>query len=318
VAGPGVNDPCWCGSGIKYKKCHRLRDAPVKPGVVGPMREVPPEIERPPYIATDGYPRGRDEPLVKPPEIVAAMRKAGLAAGEVLDIVGAAVAPGVTTDELDRVAHEAYIERGGYPSPLGYKGFTKGVCTSVNEVICHGIPDDRPLGDGEIVNVDVTIFLDGVHGDTNATFGVGEIDARSTELIRVTKESLYLGIEAVRPGAPVWAIGRAIQEHAEGRGFGVVRSFCGHAIGREFHGALSIPHYEEPAMSLRLEPGMTFTIEPMITIGSYRERLWSDGWTAVTSDGLRTAQFEHTIVVTDDGAEILTPSGALAREAASH
>jgi len=308
-----VNDPCWCGSGIKYKKCHRLRDVPVKPGVVGPMREVPPEIERPPYIATDGYPRGRDEPLVKPPEIVAAMRKAGLAAGEVLDIVGAAVAPGVTTDELDRVAHEAYIERGGYPSPLGYKGFTKGVCTSVNEVICHGIPDDRALRDGEIVNVDVTIFLDGVHGDTNATFGVGEIDERSAELIRVTKESLYLGIEAVRPGAPVWAIGRAIQQHAEAHGFGVVRSFCGHAIGREFHGALSIPHYEEPAMSLALEEGMTFTIEPMITMGSYRERLWSDGWTAVTSDGLRTAQFEHTIEVTADGAEVLTPSDSLAR-----
>jgi methionyl aminopeptidase len=313
VAGPGVNDPCWCGSGIKYKKCHRLRDAPVKPGVVGPMREVPPEIERPPYIATEGWPRGRDEPLVKPPEVRAAMRKAGLAAGEVLDIVGAAVAAGVTTDELDRVAHEAYIERGGYPSPLGYKGFTKGVCTSVNEVICHGIPDDRPLREGEIVNVDVTIFLEGVHGDTNATFGVGEIDPRSTELIRVTKESLYLGIEAVKPGAPVWAIGRAIQSHAEAHGFGVVRSFCGHAIGREFHGALSIPHYEEPAMSLLLEPGMTFTIEPMITMGSYRERLWSDGWTAVTSDGLRTAQFEHTIEVTDDGAEVLTPSASLAR-----
>jgi len=308
-----VNDPCWYGSGIKYKKCHRLRDAPVKAGVVGPMREVPPEIERPPYIATEGWPRGRDEPLVKPPEIRAAMRKAGIAAGEVLDIVRAAVAPGVTTDELDRVAHEAYIERGGYPSPLGYKGFTKGVCTSVNEVICHGIPDDRALRDGEIVNVDVTIFLEGVHGDTNATFGVGEIDARSTELIRVTKESLYLGIEAVRPGAPVWAIGRAIQQHAEAHGFGVVRSFCGHAIGREFHGALSIPHYEEPAMSLALEEGMTFTIEPMITMGSYRERLWSDGWTAVTSDGLRTAQFEHTIEVTADGAEVLTPSDSLAR-----
>src|SRR5690349_16609333 len=252
------------------------------------MREVPPDIERPPYIATEGWPRGRDEPLVKPPEVRAAMRKAGLAAGEVLDLVGAAVTPGVTTDELDRVAHEAYIERGGYPSPLGYKGFTKSVCTSVNEVICHGIPDDRALRDGEIVNVDVTIFLEGVHGDTNATFGVGEIDARSTELIRVTKESLYLGIEAVRPGAPGWA------------------------IGREFHGALSIPHYEEPAMSLALEEGMTFTIEPMITMGSYRERLWSDGWTAVTSDGLRTAQFEHTIEVTADGAEVLTPSDSLA------
>jgi methionyl aminopeptidase len=313
VAGPGVNDPCWCGSGIKYKKCHRLRDAAVKPGTVGPMREVPPEIARPPYIATEGWPRGRDEPLVKSPEIIAAMRKSGLAAGEVLDRVGEAVEPGVTTDFLDGVAHEAYIERGGYPSTLGYKGYEKSVCTSVNEVICHGIPDDRPLRDGEIVNVDVTIFLDGVHGDTNATFAVGEIDPRSTELIRVTKECLYLGIEAVRPGAPVFAIGRAIQEHAEQHGFGVVRSFCGHAIGREFHGALSIPHYEERAMSLPLEPGMTFTIEPMITMGSYRERMWSDGWTAVTSDGLRTAQFEHTIVVTDDGAEVLTPSASLAR-----
>lgn len=309
----GTNDPCWCGSGLKYKKCHRLRDEPVKPGIVGPMREVPPDIDRPPYVATEGYPRGREEPVVKPPEVIAAMRKAGIAAGEVLDLVGAAVAAGVTTDELDRVAHEAYIERGGYPSPLGYKGFTKSVCTSVNEVICHGIPDDRALRDGDIVNVDVTIYLDGVHGDTNATFPVGEIDARSAELIRVTKECLYRGIDAVQPGEPVWVIGRAIQQHAETHGFGVVRAFCGHAIGREFHGALSVPHYEEPAADLALEPGMTFTIEPMITMGSWRERIWRDGWTAVTSDGLRTAQFEHTVAVTDDGAEILTPSASLAR-----
>ncbi|MEP6624997.1 MAG: type I methionyl aminopeptidase [Acidimicrobiia bacterium] len=311
MAGLGTNEPCWCGSGLKYKKCHRLRDEPVRPGAVGPLREVPTEIERPPYMATNGVPRGREEPLVKAPELIEAMRVAGIAAGEVLDEVGAAVGAGVTTDELDEVAHNAYIARGGYPSTLGYKGYQKSVCTSVNEVICHGIPDDRPLRDGEIVNVDVTIFLGGVHGDTNATFAVGEIDGRSTELVRVTKESLYRGIEAVKPGAPVYAIGRAIQEHAEAHGFGVVRSFCGHAIGREFHGALSIPHYEEPAASMRLEPGMTFTIEPMITMGSYRERLWSDGWTAVTSDGLRTAQFEHTLVVTDDGVEILTPSTVL-------
>ena len=311
VAGLGTNDPCWCGSGLKYKKCHRNQDQPVRAGTLGPRRDVPAEIERPPYIATDGWPRGRDEPLVKPLEVIAAMHPAGIAAGEVLDAVGAAVAPGVSTDFLDEVAHNAYIERGGYPSTLGYKGYEKSVCTSVNEVICHGIPDDRALRAGEIVNVDVTIFLDGVHGDTNATFAVGDIDARSTELIRVTKECLYLGIDAVKPGAPVWAIGRAIQQHAESHGFGVVRSFCGHAIGREFHGGLSIPHYEERAASMLLEPGMTFTIEPMITMGSYRERLWSDGWTAVTSDGLRTAQFEHTLVVMDDGAEILTPSEVL-------
>ena len=306
-----MNDPCWCGSGVKYKKCHRPKDQPVRAGTVGPWREVPDNIVAPPYLETDGWPQGREEPLVKPPEVIAAMRGAGLAAGEVLDQVGAAVAPGVTTDFLDGVAHNAYIERGGYPSTLGYKGYEKSVCTSVNEVICHGIPDDRPLRDGDIVNVDVTIFLDGVHGDCNATFAVGEIDPRSTELIRVTKECLYRGIEAVKPGEPVWVIGRAIQQHAEAHGFGVVRSFCGHAIGREFHGALSIPHYEEPLADVVLEPGMTFTIEPMITMGSHRERVWSDGWTAVTSDGLRTAQFEHTLVVTDDGAEILTPSKVL-------
>ncbi len=283
----------------------------MRAGAVGPLREVPAEIERPPYMASNGFPRGREEPLVKTPALIEAMRVAGIAAGEVLDEVGAAVAAGVTTDQLDEVAHNAYIARGGYPSTLGYKGYQKSVCTSVNEVICHGIPDSRPLREGEIVNVDVTIFLGGVHGDTNATFAVGEIDGRSTELIRVTKESLYRGIEAVKPGAPVYAIGRAIQEHAEAYGFGVVRSFCGHAIGREFHGALSVPHYEEHAASMPLEPGMTFTIEPMITMGSFRERLWSDGWTAVTSDGLRTAQFEHTLAVTDDGVEILTPSTVL-------
>ena len=297
MASPGTNDPCWCGSGIKYKKCHRLRDAPVKPGTVGPMREVPPEIERPPYIATEGWPRGRDEPLVKPPEVVAAMRKAGLAAGEVLDLVGAAVAPGVTTDELDRVAHEAYIERGGYPSPLGYKGFTKGVCTSVNEVICHGIPDDRPLGDGEIVNVDVTIFLDGVHGDTNATFGVGEIDPRS--------DRAHPGHQGVRSTSGSRRCGPA---RRSGRSGGRSRStrrrtdsaWCGRSADTRSAASSTARCRSRTTRSGRCRscssPGMTFTIEPMITMGSYRERLWSDGWTAVTSDGLRTAEFEHTIV----------------------
>jgi methionyl aminopeptidase len=293
----GTNDRCWCGSGQKYKKCHRLTDAPVKPGLVGPMRPVPADIERPPYIANGGRPPTRNEKLVKPPDVVAAMRKAGLAAGEVLDAVGAAIVPGVTTDELDAVAHAACIERGGYPSPLGYRGnggadaFPKSICTSVNEVICHGIPSDQVLQNGDIVNVDVTVFLDGVHGDTNATVGVGTVDPRSQVLMDVTRE-----------------IGAAIQAHAESEGFGVVRTFCGHAIGREFHGDLSIPHYDEPRAVTVLEPGMTFTIEPMITMGSYRERIWPDGWTAVTADGMRTAQFEHTLVVTDDGVEVLTPS----------
>ena len=272
---------------------------------------MPEEIVRPPYIATGGDPGDRDEPLVKPPEIIAAMRPVGVAAGEMIDAVAAAVAPGVTTDELDAIAHAACIERGGYPSPLGYRGFPKSVCTSVNEVICHGFPDSSELLEGDIVNVDVTIYRDGVHGDTNATFAVGEIDPRSAELVRVTRECLMRGIEVVKPGAEVRVIGQAIQEHAEAHGFGVVRTFCGHAIGPEFHGAMSVPHYDEPRATIIMEPGMTFTIEPMITMGSWRERIWSDGWTAVTTDGLRTAQFEHTLLVTDAGVEILTPSAAV-------
>jgi methionyl aminopeptidase len=312
----GQNERCWCGSGQKYKRCHRPKDEPVRPGTPSPPRPVPDDIARPPYIPNGGIPPTRSERLVKPPEMVAKMRKAGLAAGEVLDAVAAAIAPGVTTDELDAVAHEASIERGGYPSPLGYRGsggappFPKAVCTSVNEVICHGIPDDRALRDGDIVNVDVTVYLDGVHGDTNATFAVGEVDERSAALIRTTCECLDRAIAVVAPGGLTRHIGAAIQEHAEAAGFGVVRAFCGHAIGHEFHGDLSIPHYDEPHALTVLEPGMTFTIEPMITMGSWRERIWPDGWTAVTADGLRTAQFEHTIVVTDDGAEVLTPSAS--------
>jgi methionyl aminopeptidase len=307
----GPNDRCWCGSGQKYKRCHRLADEPIKAGKQSPERSVPGDIPRPPYIANGGVPPSRNERLVKSPEIVAKMRKAGLAAGEVLDAVAAAIQPGVTTDELDQVAHDAYIARGGYPSPLGYKGFPKSVCTSVNEVICHGIPDDRVLKDGDIVNIDVTIYLNGVHGDTNATFAVGHIDERSALLMVVTRECLGRAIDVVKPGALTRAIGEAIQTHAESEGFGVVRTFCGHAIGKEFHGDLSIPHYDEPRALTVLEPGMTFTIEPMITMGSWRERIWPDGWTAVTADGLRTAQYEHTMVVTEDGVEILTPSVSL-------
>jgi methionyl aminopeptidase len=307
----GPNDRCWCGSGQKYKRCHRLLDEPIKAGKQSPEREVPADIERPPYIATGGIPASRNERLVKSADTVAKMRKAGLAAGEVLDAVAAAIEPGVTTDDLDAVAHEAYIARGGYPSPLRYKGFPKSVCTSVNEVICHGIPDDRKLRDGDIVNVDVTIYLNGVHGDTNATFPVGVVDERSALLMIVTRECLGRAIDVVKPGALTHEIGAAIQTHAESEGFGVVRTFCGHAIGKEFHGDLSIPHYDEPRALTVLEPGMTFTIEPMITMGSWRERIWPDGWTAVTADGLRTAQYEHTLVVTEDGAEVLTPSAAL-------
>jgi methionyl aminopeptidase len=297
------NDDCWCGSGKKYKRCHRMQL--LRAGAVGPRRDVPEHIARPDYVAT-GEPVRATESMVKTPDVIARMRTACRIARDVLADTGAAVAPGVTTDELDRVAHEAHVARDVYPSPLGYRGFPKSVCTSVNEVICHGIPDDRPLADGDIVNVDVTVFVDGVHGDTNATFLVGRVDPRSKRLVQVTRECLDHAIGAVRPGAPVSDIGRAIEQHAHANGFFVVRTFVGHGIGEVFHGPPQVPHYYEPAARTTLEPGMTFTIEPMITMGSIDAVIWDDGWTAVTADGSRTAQFEHTVLVTDTGVDVLT------------
>jgi methionyl aminopeptidase len=244
--------------------------------------------------------------MVKSPDVIARMRRAGRVAAEVLAETGAAVRPGVTTDELDAICHDACIAQGVYPSPLNYQGYPKSLCTSVNEVICHGIPDSRPLEEGDIVNLDVTVYVDGVHGDTNATFLVGEVDEASRQLVAVTRECLWLGIEAVRPGQPISDIGRAIETHATRHHFGVVRTFVGHGIGQHFHMEPSVPHYFTPSALTVMQPGMTFTIEPMITVGSWRERVWDDGWTAVTVDGQRTAQFEHTMVVTDDGADVLT------------
>jgi methionyl aminopeptidase len=323
-----ANDPCWCGSGRKYKRCHRIADLDparaaaeqarkeaaaleaeryVKPGRLSPRREVPATIARPPYADDPkGRPGVRESSAPKDPETIEKMRRAGKAAAEVLQAVGAAVRPGITTDELDAIAHEECIRRGGYPSPLGYNGFPKSLCTSINEVICHGIPDSTVLKDGDIINLDVTIYLDGVHGDTNATFFVGEVDEQSKRLVEVTNECLHKGIGAVRPGGTVRDIGKAIQAHAEGHGYGVVRAFVGHGIGRAFHSEPQVYHYDNPQARLKLEPGMTFTIEPMITIGDWRHEMWDDGWTAVTKDRSRTAQFEHTLLVTEDGAEILT------------
>jgi methionyl aminopeptidase len=305
---PKANDPCWCGSGRKFKRCHKASTDHIRPGRVSPTRPVPAHIPRPPYAET-GVPVRRAESHVRTPEVIERMRVAGRAAAEILQTVGAAVAPGVTTDELDALCHDECIKRGGYPSPLNYGAFPKSLCTSVNEVICHGIPDDRALVDGDIVNLDVTIFLDGVHGDTNATFPVGQIDPASADLIHVTRECLDLGIAAVKPGRQIRAIGRAIQGHAEGHGYGVVRSFVGHGIAEQFHTDLQIPHYDDQRATTLIEPGMTFTIEPMITMGAYDHVIWPDNWTAVTVDRRRTAQFEHTLLVTDDGAEILTRTG---------
>lgn len=301
------NDPCWCGSGRKYKRCHQASQERVLPGLVSPPRPVPIEIARPDYAAS-GRPVKVDESMVKSPEVVQRMRVAGHVAAEVLRVTGDAVRVGITTDELDAICHAATVEQGAYPSPLNYHGYPKSVCTSVNEVICHGIPDSRPLADGDIVNIDVTVYVDGVHGDTNATFAVGNVDAESRRLITVTRECLERGIEAVAPGHKISDIGRAIQRHADAAGFGVVRAYCGHGIGEVFHSAPQIPHYYEPSAGTVIEPGMTFTIEPMITLGTWRHVPWDDGWTAVTADGRRTAQFEHTLVVTGDGAEVLTRS----------
>ena len=240
------------------------RDAPAG-GRGRPERAVPPEILRPDYVET-GTPVRSTESAVKSPEVIARMRAREIAR-DVLAETGAAVAVGVTTDELDRVAHEAHVTRGVYPSPLRYRGFPKSVCTSVNEVICHGIPDDRALVDGDIVNLDITVYVDGVHGDTNATFCVGRVDPESRRLVKVTEECLDLGIEAVRPGAVISDIGRAIETHAHDAGFFVVRAFVGHGIGEVFHGPPQVPHYYERAARTVLEPGMVFTIEPMITMG---------------------------------------------------
>ena len=302
---PTSNEPCWCGSGRKYKRCHRGTEGRVRPGVVSPMLVVPAHIAKPPYADTGVVPPYREE-RVKTPEVIERMRVAGRAAADILRRAGEMVAPGVTTDEIDRFVHQACIDAGGYPSPLNYQGFPKSVCTSVNEVICHGIPDSRPIEDGDIVNIDVTIYLDGVHGDTNATFTAGTVDPDDLALIRVTEECMWHGIEAVRPGVAINEVGRAIESHAKKHKYGVVRAFIGHGIGENFHTDIQVLHYYDARNDMIMREGMTFTIEPMISRGAWQHRMWDDEWTAVTVDGSRTAQFEHTLVVTADGFEVLT------------
>jgi methionyl aminopeptidase len=279
------------------------RRPPVRAGRLSPRRAVPANIPRPPY-APDAPAL---VPAVPPDEIPERMRAAGHAAREVLLELEAAVAPGVTTDELDRICHQAYIARGGYPSTLDYKGYPKSLCTSVNEVICHGIPDDRPLQEGDIVNCDVTIYLHGVHGDCSETFLVGDVDDTARHLVQTTYECLWEGIDVARPGGRINEIGRAIQTHAEDNGFSVVRAFVGHGVGETFHTAPSVPHFFDPHADSIIEPGMTFTIEPMINEGAYDlGRIWPDGWTAPTRDGSRSAQFEHSLLVMPTGIEVLT------------
>lgn len=268
--------------------------------------KVPESIELPPYAET-GNPIPSSEEMVKSADTIARMRRSGDVARRVLKAVTAAVAPGITTEELDVIAFNACVAEDAYPSPLNYNGYPKSICTSVNEIVCHGIPDSRPLEEGDIVNCDITIFREGVHGDTSETILVGEVDAASRKLVTVTRECLMKGIAAAIAGNQVRDIGKAIQIHAESFGFGVIREFIGHGIGETFHMPPSIPHFYDPKARTILEPGMTFTIEPMITMGKARTgRIWDDNWTAPTADLSRTAQFEHTLLIREDGVELLT------------
>lgn len=305
------NDACWCGSGKKLKRCHgahRRRAQLVEAGIVGEVRPVPEGIVRPPYVA-DGLPPKRAGAQIHTAQDLPRLRHAGAVAAQVLRTAGAAVAPGVTTDDLDRIAHETYVQLGAYPSDLGYKGYPKSVCTSVNEVVCHGIPDDRPLRDGDIVNIDVTAYVGGVHGDTSATFCVGEVDEPTRALVETTREATLRGIAAIRPGGDLRDIAEAIQPFAHSRGFAVVRDWGGHGIGEVFHADPHVYHSIERVPPFPLVEGMTLTVEPMLTAGTNRHHTWDDDWTVVTDDLLMSAQFEHTVIVTADGVEILTVTG---------
>jgi len=280
--------------------------ASVAPADVSPQRPVPRSIARPEYV-------GRSAPMpytgseVKDDETIEKMRLACRVAAQAMAAAAAVIAPGVTTDEIDRVGHEFLLDHSAYPSTLGYRGFPKSLCTSVNEVICHGIPDSRRLEDGDIVNIDLTAFMNGVHGDTDATYLCGDVDDESRLLVERTHEAMMRGIKAARAGREVNVIGRVIESYARRFGYGVVRDYTGHGIGTTFHSGLIIPHYDSaPAYDTVIEVGMTFTVEPMLNLGSPDWEMWEDGWTVVTKDRRRSAQFEHTLLVTEDGPEMLT------------
>lgn len=275
-------------------------------GKTSPQRLVPASIPRPEYVGkpapaknTKGDVRTRDE--------IEKIRAAGKIAAQAIELVGSHAKPGVTTDELDRIGHEFIISQGAYPSTLGYRNYPKSLCSSVNEVICHGIPDDTVLQEGDIVNIDITAFLNGFHGDSNQTFLVGEVNQEVKDLVERTHEAMMRGINAALPGREINIIGRAIETYAKRFNYGVVRDFTGHGIGESFHSGLIVPHYDSsPLYNDEIKVGMVFTIEPMLTLGTYEWDMWPDNWTVVTKDKSITAQFEHTIAITDNGPEILT------------
>ncbi len=281
-------------------------------GVVTAERPVPRSIPRPEYVGRPG-PRPFTGSDVYTAEEVERIRAAGRIAAQAVERVGEAIRPGATTEQLDAIAHEYMVAHGAYPSTLGYRGFPKSSCTSLNEVICHGIPDDTVLRDGDLVNIDITAFHEGMHGDLNRTFVVGDADQATRDLVTRTEEAMFRGIKVVAPGRRINLIGRAIESYAKRFGYGVVREFTGHGVGRAFHTGLIVPHYDAaPLHDEEIVPGMVFTIEPMLTIGTPEQPgttewdQWDDDWTIVTRDRRRTAQFEHTLVVTESGAEVLT------------
>ncbi len=279
--------------------------ATLAPGRISPMRAVPASISRPEYVGRPA-PARYSGPEIKDSDTVERMRVAGRLAAQALEEVARHIAPGVSTDELDRIGHEFLCDHGAYPSTLGYRGFPKSLCTSVNEVICHGIPDSTVIADGDIVNVDITAYLHGVHGDTDATYLVGDVEEESRLLVERTREAMMRGIKAIAPGRQINVVGRVIESYARRFGYGVVREFTGHGIGTAFHSGLVVPHYDDPRATTVMEVGMTFTVEPMLTLGTHEWDMWADGWTVVTKDRKRSAQFEHTVLVTESGWEILT------------
>lgn len=281
------NDTCWCGSGKKYKKCHLEMDLRLE------------ELEKKGYIIP---PRS----IIKSEEQIAGIRRACQLSREILDRLEDLITPGITTDTINTWVHEYTIAHGAIPAPLHYNGYPKSVCTSINEVICHGIPEERVLVDGDILNIDVTCILDGYYGDTSRMYLIGDPSAQARELVRVARECMYLGIEQVRPFNRVGDIGYTIEQHARKYGFSVVQDFGGHGVGVEFHEEPFVQHYGEKDSGMILIPNMVFTIEPMINVGSYQCRVLDDNWTAITADGSLSAQWEHTVRVTEDGVEILS------------
>ncbi|XP_023282623.1 methionine aminopeptidase 1 [Seriola lalandi dorsalis] len=300
-----INTDPWPG----YRYTGKLR--PHYP--LTPMRLVPSDIQRPDYAdhprgmsESEQFLKGTSQIKILSPEDIEGMRVVCKLAREVLDIAAMMVKPGVTTEEIDHAVHLACTARNCYPSPLNYYNFPKSCCTSVNEVICHGIPDRRLLQDGDILNVDITVYHNGFHGDLNETFFVGEVEEGAKKLVQTTYECLMQAIDSVKPGIRYRELGNIIQKHAQANGFSVVRSYCGHGIHRLFHTAPNVPHYAKNKAVGVMKPGHVFTIEPMICEGGWQDETWPDGWTAVTRDGKRSAQFEHTLLVTETGCEILT------------